>query len=167
MKVDLRFFSYAAAALGFVILILTGRGRVIVVMDTLHKWTTMEIRIRKKRDVLHTHVHVTHLVMYDIQNARTQLSTITTTVFHGPVHVGLGALACLMVKEVLINVLRANTCTRTYIYQRGLQTIWCPPTLLRPGQSSSWLWLHYSCLYIRKVYISCLDTSLYIPYQVS
>ena len=116
--------------------------------------------LQKKRDVLHTHVHVTHLVMlYDIQNARTQLSTITTTVLHGPVHVGFSALAYVMVNKVLINVLRANTCTCTYIYQRGLQTIWCPPTLLHPGQSSSWPWLHSSCLHVRKVYTSCLDTS--------
>ena len=92
-------------------------------MDTLHKWTTMKNTNSQKRGMCYTHVHVTHSVMlYDIQNARTKLSTITTTVLHGPVHVGLGALAYVMVNKVLVIVLRANTCTCTctYTYQRGL-----------------------------------------------
>ena len=65
----------------------------------------------------HVHVHVTHLVMlYDIQNARTQLSTITTTVLHGPVHVGLGALAYVMVNKVLINVLAQSKYMYMYMH---------------------------------------------------
>lgn len=65
----------------------------------------------------HVHVHVTHLVMlYDIQNASTQLSTITTTVLHGPVHVGLGALAYVMVNKVLINVLAQSKYMYMYMH---------------------------------------------------
>lgn len=82
----------------------------------------MEIRICKKEGCvahtcIHVHVHVTHLVMlYDIQNARTQLSTITTTVLHGPVHVGLGALAYVMVNKVLINVLAQSKYKYMYMH---------------------------------------------------
>ena len=55
-------------------------------------------------------------MLYDIQNARTQLSTITTTVLHGPVHVGLGALTYVMVNKVLINILAQSKYMYMYMH---------------------------------------------------